>query len=166
MDKKKVWLCNWTVWSQINKDGSLKDMTSKHFTALTNQTLNTQKWRSALTFDPELRVGSGVGCWEVNASCHVHTDVVEDQHVSGSVLLDLNILREMRTRAENVSAVDEVLRQQTRVKETIINCKVWQSEFVNLLEWSLGCWPWTTLQTTEHMKLLTIRLFCKSLKVQ
>lgn len=46
------------------------------------------------TFHSELSVGFGVGRWEVDASRHVHANVVEDQHVSGSFLLNLNILKE------------------------------------------------------------------------
>lgn len=53
-----------------------------------NSAVNTQ----AVTFHSELGVGFGIGGWEVHGSCHVHADIVEDQHVSGSLLLDLNIL--------------------------------------------------------------------------
>lgn len=45
------------------------------------------------TFHTQLSAGSGVGCREVNGSCHVHVHVVEDEHVPRSFFFHLNILQ-------------------------------------------------------------------------
>lgn len=63
--------------------------------------------KQCLTFDPELSVGFGIGCREVNSSGHVHTDIIEDQHVFGSFLFNLHVLKQKEkqtTKSETLSA--------------------------------------------------------------
>lgn len=54
----------------------------------------------AQTFNTQLSAGSGIGRREVHGSRHLHLDVVEDEHVSSSFLLLLNILPTNKTNGD------------------------------------------------------------------
>lgn len=67
---------------------------SSHQTGEQSDVINIGTKSVLFTFDPELSWWLGIRCQEVHASCHVLFTVVEDQHVSGSLLFNLYILWE------------------------------------------------------------------------